>query len=170
MIQGKVCYIHARETNEETGQLNHLGGVTIAWVVDAEGNIRVGQPARCRPNERFIKKDGRREAYTNLETKELLAFIAGADLSVAAASQSILAMNYSVLTPAARADIMETAIERCYTNLVGTMSSTWFEQQVRSRLVFGNNDVAYAPEVAEFSAKIVDQRCLAVMQEIHQFV
>jgi hypothetical protein len=160
MIKNKVYYIHAREQDPVTGQFNHLGGVTIAWKVDDEGNIVVGQAARCREDERFVKSYGRDQALENLENKPAYFYIPKQNLRNVAASAGIVVMNFPTLTPFARAELTEKFCELTYDqDLTEVMGSNWYEEQVRTRLMFGDNRVEYRPEADVEDFRLYAKSC-----------
>lgn len=162
MITNKICFIHLRDQQQRTWsglEDKQTGGVTVPWMVTEGGDIIVGQPARCRDNERFVKALGRAEAKHKFETLPPLFTIPKGRVQELAVCQGMASVALPVLPPKARYSLMASMAALLEANLLDNLSSGWYEQQVRDRLSFKNNDVTYDESVEA----IFDANNVAVM-------
>lgn len=149
MIIGKTCFIHLREVQTiytERGlaqEFKHTGGVTLAWEVDEFGNLVVGAPARCLPTERFVKSEGRDYASKNLEEYAPLLVITPNELAATAIAQTVLSFDtVTAMVPSARKALIQQVIHQITEEGVDVvMASSWYEDRIRERIVFSNNNV-----------------------------
>lgn len=134
MQTGKIYFIHLRDVNKETGHYEQKGGATVAWKVEENGDLIIGQPALCHSNDNFVKAYGRDVAGFNIENMEPIEVYSATDLAAIALAAGIAAFNYTTLTPAARVILMAKLAEIVELDVAGTMSTQWFESFIRSRI------------------------------------
>jgi hypothetical protein len=149
MIIGKTCFIHLRDVHTIYGErgltqeFKHTGGVTLAWEVDEFGNLIVGAPARCLPTERFVKSEGRDYALKNLNDFAPLLLITPGELAATAIAQSVLSFDtVTAMVPSMRKSLVDMIAARIKLEGVDTvMGSSWYEDRIRERIEFKNNNV-----------------------------
>jgi hypothetical protein len=159
MQTGKIYFIHLRETNEQTGELAQKGGATVAWMVEEEtGNLVIGQPARCRSDENFIKSEGRDTAMDNLLSQDPLEVYTRDEVTAVAAAGGIPALNFSTLTPSARVVLMSKLLELLQLSPSDTMSTQWYESFIRSRIELVKGRLKFNFEQGDFIDFIAIQK------------
>lgn len=140
MQAGKLYFVHLRET-DATGEYKQHGGATIAWAVTEQGDIVVGQPARCRSDEKFVKREGREVARAKFDLHDAILVIPANYVQSFATAEATLYLNHPFMTPSARMALFDAAAALAMTDITETMATSWFEQLVRSRFTLENNQV-----------------------------
>jgi hypothetical protein len=141
---GKTCFIHFRNENQLAadagGKLESKGGATVAWRFDTNGDILVGAPAVCSPDDVYIKSVGRQVAEWQLNNptdKKPLAFVIPKAEYLEMLTAGAETFNRMVdLTPVARARLINEALGMIADDPLSFVNSSWFETRVRERLAF----------------------------------
>lgn len=142
MKNGKICYIHFRNTTPGTDNPLAKGGATVAWRINPDsGDIEIAAPAVCSPADNYIKSVGRYIATANLGDKPLAVSVPKTEYVAQLAAELDHNLSAPVLTPALVAALKATAQGFLADDIFNTANSTWFESQVRGRVVFHEDHV-----------------------------
>lgn len=150
MKNGKICFIHFRNTENGVDQPLSKGGATVAWRINPDsGDIEIGAPAVCSPADNYVKSVGRDIALLNLvgnksqgvEAKPLAVSVPKAEYVDSMSKELDYNLSAPVLTPELIYALKATAFGFLEDGIFSVANSTWFESQVRHRVVFHENRV-----------------------------
>lgn len=157
MITNKICFIHLREAtvNWPRKEYAQNGGATIGWMVTSSGDIVVGNPARCREDEKFVKQLGREEAIKKFQNEQPFFRLSHAELVRLGVAHSISSVDFDMLTPRARFELMTNFKNQIQETILDALSSRWFEERVRDRLILVDNRVEYNTQADLHDMKVI---------------
>lgn len=155
MQAGKIYFVHLRETDER-GEFKQHGGATIAWAVTHNGDIVIGQPARCHSGEKFVKEQGREVARGKFNSQDASLVIPHTYIQSYAMAEASLHLDHPFMTPSARMALMDSFGAMLIADVTDVMATSWFEQLVRARFELVNNRVkTNFDEAKEAEANVV---------------
>ena len=106
-----VRFIHARRPivtilsghrHTSTGNVHAKGGLSVAWLVDADQNLLVSAPSICSPDDHFVRGIGADYARQNLtDGKLLLKFTKGDIIDYATNEFAAAIQNDGAFSPRA---------------------------------------------------------------------
>jgi hypothetical protein len=131
MIANKICFTHIRNL-DDYGHVSSKGGMTTAWMINNDGDLEIGFPARCNTGDQFCRAIGRNLAIENFKYGMHIAVIPHHELRVQAVMQAAqtfqlrsLSQNGNNKLLLAFMDVIEDE------TLTPIMSSNWYEEIVR---------------------------------------
>ena len=83
MIKNRVYFVHAR-IHADGDEVSTHGGATVAWKVNENGDIVIGQPTICSKADRFVRSVGREQALANLNADKILQTVPASQVALEA--------------------------------------------------------------------------------------